>query len=301
MELRHLRYFVAVAEELNFTRAAVRVGIGQPPLSQQIRDLEDELGTALFLRTPHGVKLTEAGHAFLREARVVLAGAAQAKSVAQRAGRGESGSLRIGFTGSLSFNTSVPGIIRDFSRAWPDVGLHLEEANTMHLLDRLMKETLDAVFIRPGKEALPGIQLSRFADEPMCIALPAHHRLANRKSIALIDLADEAFVLFARGAVLSLYDEIVNVCRHVGFEPKVHQTAPQMTSVVNLVAAELGVSIVTSSMCQVRVKGVRYVDIKGPAPCARLALATRVNDATIVVRNLMTLAASHEGYQKEVL
>lgn len=290
MELRHMRYFVAVAEALNFTRAAAGLGIGQPPLSQQIRDLEHELGTTLFVRTPQGVLLTEAGRVFLVEARQVLAQAGVAKAAAQRAGRGESGRLRLGFTGALSFHRLIPAVIRDYKRTWPDVALQLVESNTTLLLQGLARETLDAVFIRPGVDALPGIALTRFAHEPMLVVLPVAHPLANKKSIALHELANEPFVLFPRDVTLSLYDEIVGSCRRAGFEPQVTQVAPQMASVVNLVAAEMGVSIVTASISQIRVTGVRYIPIKGDAPVARLALATREREPAVVVANLMATA-----------
>jgi DNA-binding transcriptional LysR family regulator len=290
MELRHMRYFVAVAEELNFTRAAARIGIGQPPLSQQIKDLETELGTHLFIRTPHGVLLTEAGQVFLQEARQLLAKTEQAKSAVQRAGRGESGRLRLGFTAALSFHRLIPAVIRDYRRTWPDVGVELEESNTTLLSQGLARETLDAAFLRPGLATLPGIDIYRFADEPMRIALPTGHPLAHKKSVALRELANESFVLFPREVGLSLYDEIIDSCRRAGFEPRLNQVAPQMTSVINLVAAEMGISIVTASMTQIQVPGVCYVSIKGDAPVARLALATRQGDPAIVVANLVSTA-----------
>jgi len=286
-----MRYFLAVAQESSFTRAAARLGIGQPPLSQQIKDLEQELGTALFLRTPHGVELTDAGTAFREEVRLVLGGAERAKAAAQRAGRGESGVLRVGFTGSAAFNHVVSGMIRNFRRAWPRVQLNLEEANTMRLLEALDKDKLDAVFIRPGIAALKEMRLHRFADEAMKIVLPISHRLARKKRLPLGALAGEQFVLFPRAVGLSLYDEIVNACRKAGFEPSLNQEAPQISSVVNLVAAELGVSIVPASISQVRIEGVCYLDIAGKAPLARLALATRNQECSAIVRNFLELAA----------
>lgn len=290
MELRHLRYFLAVAQDLNFTRAAARIGISQPPLSQQIKDLEQELGTLLFHRTPHGVELTEAGQAFQAEAQQILDRTEQARAVALRAARGEVGQLRVGFTGSAAFNQVVARLIRDFRRAYPQVQLTLEEVNTTRLLDGLDKGKLDTAFVRPGLTPFEGIHLHRFPDEPMRVVLPLGHRLAARASLSLGELAGEPFVLFPRTVGLSLFDEVINACRRAGFDPHIEQVAPQISSVVNLVAAELGLSIVPASISQVQVDGVRYVDIQGDAPHARLALATRANERSVIVRNFADLA-----------
>lgn len=292
MELRHLRYFLAVAEELNFTRAAARLGIGQPPLSQQIRDLERELGTALFRRTPRGAELTGAGLAFLPEARLVLGGAERARALAQRAGRGESGQLRIGFTGSAAFNPLVSTTIRNFRRVYPGVQLSLTEMNTTGLLDMLSQQTLDVGFMRPGPSAPTDLDLLSLADEAMKIVLPASHRLAGRRRLPLAALAGEPFVLFPRGVGLSLYDEIVEACRRAGFELALSQVVPQISSVVNLVAAEFGVSVVPASISQLHFVGVAYLDIEdAQPPVARLALASRPGQDAATVRNFLALAA----------
>ena len=289
MELRHLRYFVAVAEELNFTRAAARLGIGQPPLSQQIRDLETELGTLLFHRVPHGAELTEAGREFLEEARGVLSGAERAKEVARRAHRGEIGRLALGFTGSAAFNPLVSATIRNFRRSWPQVLLSLEEMNTFRLLERLVRGDLDAAFIRPGVQDPEGVRLRRLPPEPMLIALPASHARAGESALPLTALAADPFVLFPRGAGLSLYDQIVESCRRSGFDPVVGQSAPQISSVVNLVAADLGVSIVPQSIAQIALEGVVYRPILGLAPTASLALATPRDGRSPLIRNLLSL------------
>jgi len=289
MELRHLRYFVAVAEELNFTRAAARLGIGQPPLSQQIRDLETELGTRLFHRVPHGAELTEAGREFLEEARGILSSAEHAKEVARRAHRGETGRLALGFPGSAAFNPVVSATIRNFRRSWPQVLLSLEEMNTFRLLERLVRGDLDAAFIRPGAQDPDGVRLRRLPPEPTLIALPASHPLAAQSELPLTTLANEPFVLFPRGAGLSLYDQIVESCREAGFEPVIGQSAPQISSVVNLVAADLGVSIVPQSIAQIALEGVVYRPIVGPAPIASLALATPRDSRSTLTRNLLSL------------
>ncbi|MBN3857279.1 LysR family transcriptional regulator [Paraburkholderia sp. Ac-20340] len=296
MELRHLRYFVAVAAERNFTRAAEKLGIGQPPLSQQIKSLEHELGVTLFVRTPQGADLTRAGEAFLIEARRVLDDAARAAQVAQRAARGEAGQIRIGFTGSAAFNPLVPNLIQRYKQRFPAVDLTLDEANTPLLLQGLAEDRLDAVFFRPGRretaqaQALPGIALHHFPDEAMKIALPASHPLAARRRLPLSALEHEPFVLVSGPAGATLHDEIVRACAETGFSPRLAQPAPQVSSVVNLVAAGLGVSIVPAAIAQVQVKGVRYLDVTGVHMRARLALGWREQDTSATVREFVALA-----------
>ncbi|WP_337053239.1 LysR family transcriptional regulator [Pseudoxanthomonas sp. USHLN014] len=299
MELRHLRYFLAVAEEANFTRAAARVGIGQPPLSQQIQALEKELGTPLFVRTPQGAQLTDAGQAFLLEVRRVLVDVERAADSARRAARGESGRLRLGFTASAAFNPVVPQLIRDYRRAWPAVELALEETNTAGLLDGLAQGRLDAAFIRYSVATPPELALIRFPDEPMKIAVPAAHPLAARRSAPLSVLAGEPFILFPRSFGTSLYDEILSACRQAGFSVAITQEAPQMSSIVNLVAAELGVSVVPESTAQLQLPGVRYLDIEGPVPMARLALAAMPTQAHTPppLRHLLALARGADPLQ----
>ncbi|MGO7214886.1 LysR family transcriptional regulator [Rhizobium ruizarguesonis] len=292
MELRHLRYFLAVAEEGNFTRAAGKLGIGQPPLSQQIRDLEREVGAALFHRVPHGAELTAAGAAFLGEAKASLAAAEKAKLAAQSANRGETGRLSLGFTASSAFNPVVSTTIRRFRARWPEVQLSLTEMNTLALMQKLERGELDATFMRPSLDDPTGIRLRRLPDEPMVIALPASHPMARRSELPLAALADEPFILFPRLVGLSLYDDVVLACRKAGFELTVAQEAPQISSVVNLVAADLGVSIVPASISQIKLEGVAYRPIKGPPAVARLALAILKTHRSPVTENLISLLST---------
>jgi DNA-binding transcriptional LysR family regulator len=289
MELRHLRYFLAVAEEGNFTRAAARLGIGQPPLSQQIRDLETEIRAMLFHRVPHGAELTAAGAAFLPEAKASLAAAEKARLAAQSANRGETGRLSLGFTASSAFNPIVSTTIRRFQARWPDVQLSLTEMNTLGLMQKLERGELDATFMRPGHDDPDGVKLKRLPDEPMVVALPANHPLAKQKTLPLALLAKESFILFPRLVGLSLYDDVVRACREAGFELMVAQEAPQISSVVNLVAADLGVSIVPASISQIKLAGVAYRPIDGPPAVARLALAVLRSQRSPVTENLMSL------------
>jgi len=276
-----------VAEELNFSRAALRLNISQPPLSQQIKALEATVGAPLFRRLSHGVELTAAGIAFQFEAIRSVESAEKAVIAAQRVARGLTGDLRLGFTSSAAFNPSVAAQIRDFKRTWPLIRLHLEENNTLYLLEGLLENRLDVIYMRPGISTPENLTLYRLQDEPMKVAVPATHPLAHQQSVDLLELKDEPFILFPAAVGLSLFDEIMTCCRAVGFEPNRIQIAPQISSVVNLVAAEMGISVVPASVAQIQVLNVRYIDISGRAPVARLALATRRHERSIIVKNFV--------------
>lgn len=290
MELRHAKYFLAVAEELNFTRAAQKVGIGQPPLSQQIRALEREIGAPLFRRTRLGAELTEAGLSFLPEARAMLGQAERALQAARRGGRGELGRLRVGFTNSAAFVPGVPQSVRSFRSAYGDVEVFLVEAATTELLRQLGENELDAAFVRLGRKNTEDTRIQTLGEEPMRIVLPSGHAGAKSKALPLSAIKNEPFVLFPRQAGFSLFDEIIRACWESGFEPNLGQEAPQMSSAVNLVAAGLGVSLAPASMSRVGVDSVRYVPIAGAAPKVRLALATRLDERSLIVRNFAAIA-----------
>src|SRR3984957_268794 len=219
MELRHIRYFLAVAEERHFTRAAAKIGIGQPPLSQQIKDLEAEIGAPLFHRVAHGAELTSAGEAFLQAVKEMPTLAERATKAARRASRGETGSLHLGYTPSATFNAAVPSAIRAFRRAYPEIHLTLEEANTTHLITGLRDGTLDVVFLRPGTSGTEELQLRRLTDDPIVVALPKRHPAAALEKIDLAILKDDPFLLFPRETAPTLYDTIVDACRKAGFQP----------------------------------------------------------------------------------
>ena len=288
MELRHLRYALAVAEERHFTRAAARLGIGQPPLSQQIKLLEEELGVRLFHRLTRGVELTEAGKAFMPLAQASVVAAEQAASSAKRAARGEIGALSIGFTSSASFNPIVPGIIGRFRERNPDLAIRLVEQTTARLLEALHDGSLDIAFLRPTLGETDGLTSRRLADEDLWIALPARHRLAGVEQLDLVELAGDPFVLYPRANGRLLYDSVIAACRNAGFSPRIAQEAPQMASSVNLVAAGVGVALVPESMRQLHAHGVTYVPIAGDGPKAQLVVAhRREGPVPPAVRNFM--------------
>ncbi|MBE0631944.1 MAG: LysR family transcriptional regulator [Burkholderia vietnamiensis] len=290
MELRHLRYFLAVAAASNFTKAAQALGIGQPPLSQQIRALEDELGVELFKRTARGAELTVAGEVFAEEARRVLDDAERAARAAKRAARGEIGQLRVGFTGTAAFNSKVADLIRRFREAFPDTELTLLEATSGVLFDALEAGRLDVGIVRPERRIADTLHAADWDEEPMFVALPVAHRLARRRQIKLAELADEAFVQVPREAGSALFDDIVAACNAAGFQPRMAQPAPQIASAVTLVAAGLGVSIVPMAITQVQVAGVVYRPVAGDGLRARLAIASRRDAQSPVVRNFLALA-----------
>lgn len=291
MELRHVRYFLAVANEGNVTRAAEKLGIGQPPLSQQIHSLENEIGVQLFRRTGHGVVLTEAGQAFAIDARRLLDDARLAVLNAQSAGKGEIGQLNIGFTGSAVFNPTVVNLIRRYRQKYPAITLSLVEGNSAYLLAELNEGRLDVAFVRLGSRSPVGISLHQIAVESMKIVLPAKHPLALKRKVALKQLEREPFVMLPREASPTLHDVIVDACRGSGFEPIFGQQAPQLASVVNLVAAEFGVSLVPASVCQIRIDGVAYADIHGDDISISLAIASRRDWVLGKIENFITVAS----------
>jgi DNA-binding transcriptional LysR family regulator len=292
MELRHLRYFIAVAEEKHVTRAAERLGIQQPPLSQQIRALERELDVQLFRRKPRGVELTDAGHALLADARAILSHIDHAFATTKRTARGEQGRIAVGFTSSAPFHPFVPRIIRAYREAFPLVSLSLEEGGTMELIDDLRSERIDAAFIRTAIADQEGLAVDPLLQEAMVLALPRAHMLARRtnKGVPLKALADETFIVYRRHSGPGLYDAILSACNAAGFSPHVGQEAPRIVSTLNLVAAGLGISLVPESLQRMRMDGVVFRGVAGVArPKAPLYLASRRGETSAAVRRFLEL------------
>jgi len=272
LELRHLRAFLLVAEELNVTRAAARLGIAQPALSLQIARLEDAVGAKLFRRLPRGMATTEAGVRLLADGPRVFETLRSALADAKRAALGELGAVRIGFTSSASFNPFVTEAISDYRTAYPGVQVELMEDATARLLDLARGGRVDAAFLRPAVAETAGLDARRLFHERMVAVLPARHAARDKSAIDIAALRDETFVLYPRANGPAMYDAIVGACRAAGFDPKIGQSAPQMASTINLVAAGIGVSIVPASMAQLAARGVVYKRIRGRAPKADLWL-----------------------------
>src|SRR5437763_6089693 len=292
MELRHLRYFVAVAEERHVTRAAARLGIQQPPLSQQIRALETELELQLFRRKPRGVELTPAGEAFLAEARIVLDRAEHAALAARRAARGEAGRLGLGFTSSASFHPLVPRAIRTFREASVLVSLTLEEAGTAELVEGLRAERIDAAFVRSPICAAADLTVHSLLEEEMIAALPAGHRLATRAKtrLPLAALESETFILYRRPLGPGLYHAIIPASQRAGYSPRIGQEAPRMLATLSLIAAGLGVTLIPASMQRMGMEGVVYRPLaRNAGLIAPLNLACRRGESAPAVRRLIAL------------
>jgi DNA-binding transcriptional LysR family regulator len=301
MELRHLRYFVAVAEHGHVTRAAESLGIQQPPLSQQIKALEQELGVLLLRREPRGVELTDAGAAFLERARVILSEVERAFASTRRTARGEQGRVVVGFTSSAPFHPFVPRVIRMFREASPHVSLMLEESGSSELVQGLHNEVIDAAFIRSPVVDVVDLLVQPLLQEKMVIALPAGHPLASElsRSLELSELAHHTFILYKRPGAPGLYDSIITACRGAGFSPIVGQEAPRIISTLNLVAAGLGVSVVPESLRRLQMDGVVYRELADSAALsAPLILACRRGENSAAVQRFIDLvrhSAEHIG------
>ena len=299
MELRHLRYFVMVAEELHFGRAAEKLHISQPPLSMQIRSLEEELGVTLLHRTQRHVSLTQAGHAFLQEARQILARLEQAVLMTRRAGRGEIGELAVGFISVADYNV-LPVVLREFRQRFPLVNLTLRESTTDAQIRDLLGGRIDVGFVLPPIDE-PALQSACIVREPLVAALPERHPLARRAGkLALANLKDAPFILFPRPMAPGLYDDVVSFCRAAGFSPRVEQEAVQMQTIVSLVSAELGVALIPASMTNLRRTGVTYKALSEQSPLTEIHLAWRRGDDLPALRVFVDLAQQATGSRPQV-
>ncbi|ELC2816048.1 LysR family transcriptional regulator [Salmonella enterica] len=294
MELRHLRYVVAIADELHFTRAAEKLGIAQPPLSQQIKQLEKELGTVLFIRSAHGVQLSDAGMAFVNHARMAIKEATRAVEAAKRAAEGLEGVIHLGFTGSASFNPVVTSLISAYREQHPLVEISLTEEPTVFLLEKIYKNVIDVGFMRPTMSERERLVTLALPEEKLLVVLPDKHHLAEREYVHLAELSGEKFILYPRNHGSLLYDNIIYSCRNAGFSPDVIQEAPQLTSTIHLVATGVGIALVPESMRQLRPSGVHYIDILDVPP-GRMLWLCQQHPAFVsnVTRQFMYFAEEH--------
>ncbi len=288
MELRHLRYFVAVAEELNFRRAAERLSMAQPPLSQQIHDLEEELGVLLFSRTHRTVQLTAAGRVFLEDAYTILAQAERAVERTRRANKGEVGQLSLGYT-SLVHNPLFTTVLRLYRAHYPEVMLVLRDLVTIEQMQQLQTNTLDVSFATHASSVITSKEQETLAQEvvwhePMGALLPANHALTNQARLPLAMLANESWIWFARPFDPSTYDYMARIFAEAGFRPNITQEINQQQIIISLVAAGFGVSLAPQSLAPIAEQaGVVYRELIDPTPQVEFNVVWRRNDASPIL------------------
>ncbi|MEL6128459.1 MAG: LysR family transcriptional regulator [Cyanobacteria bacterium J06627_3] len=286
VELRHLRYFVAVAQALHFGRAAEHVGITQPVLSDQIRRLEDLLGVQLLYRTKRVVKLTEPGRIFLADALQVLGQTDAAIATVRRAAQGKFGKLAIGYTGPALY-TVLPEIVRMFRDRNPQVELTLHENCTPQQEAALQTNAIQVGFLHPPIDA--PVNLKTVLQETMVVALPEHHPLLNQSHLSVKDLANESFILFPRTVGPYLYSQILSLCTQAGFNPTVVQEVTPQPTMIGLVAAGIGVAFVSASMQNISRPGVVYRQLQEETPSLQLAMAWKDEQKSPVLQSFLTV------------
>ena len=285
MELRHLRYFAALTEELHFGRAAEKSFVAQPTLSQQIKKFEDELGVQLFERTKRNVELTQAGEALLPYAKRILKDASRAEKAAHAAQEGEAGYLRIGFTGAV-MRSGLSRVIKTFREETPSVELELEELGSRSQAEALRKETLDIGFVLlPIDER--GLLTLEVDTAPTVAVLPESHRLAGRDQVPLRELEGEPHIMWERNVAPGVYDNYLRACHNAGFAPEVVQEIRHMESLLGLVAAGLGVSTAHSARAEGGYPGVTYALITEPRLPIRMGVVWPQGDPLPVVERFL--------------
>ncbi|MFF3780938.1 LysR family transcriptional regulator [Streptomyces sp. NPDC001933] len=289
MELRHLSAFVAVAEELHFGRAAKRLQMAQPPLSQQIRQLEKELGVQLFERNTRSVRLTSAGESFLQPVRTVLDDLDTAVRAAKAAGRGEYGRVTIGFAGASSHET-LPHLTRAVRAAHPALELVMRGQTYANVaLDRVADGSLDLGFVRLPVTR-PGVAYRVIDEEELVCALPFDHPLARLESVPIGVLAEEPFVSFPANTGSTVRDAMVGACEAAGFNPRVVQEAPDSYTILALVAAGVGVTLTVTSVQHIQQNGLVYRPLSGPSIRLQAALAWRADNPSAALRAVLAVA-----------
>lgn len=249
MDFHKLKAFVAVVEESNISRAAIRMNMQQPPLTRIIQQLEQELGATLLKRLPRGVEVTEAGKALYQEALTILAHAQAIPKRVQNIAQGLEGQINIGFTNSVGLHSFLPALLRQFREAFAAVSIHLEEDGSNSLIDSIINEKNDIVFLRKPAPIGLGLNSLHILDEPLIVAMPNNHPLAGVNTpIQLLGLEPYDFVLYRRLAGQDLFDNILASCYQAGFSPNIVQEAPRLTSSLNLIAAGIGLSIVPEAI-----------------------------------------------------
>jgi len=293
LELRHLRYFVAVAEELHFGRAAERLNLAQPPLSQQIRRLEALVGCPLLLRTSRSVRLTPAGVAFLERARRTLQHVQEDVQEARSIGQGTRGVLRLGFAGSVIL-TVLPHLLRSYRTQTPGVELRLNESFTAQVVAGLLNGDLDAGIVRDA-DPTPGVSLEPMFSEAYVAVLPADHPAAGQASVPVTVLRGEPLIYYPRTAGIRAFEKPLSVCEAHGFRPVVAQEASQWLTILRLVDAGLGVSLAPACVGQIAPPGVVCLPLQGVTLRSEVQFAQREGEARVLVQDFGRLAQAAAG------
>jgi DNA-binding transcriptional LysR family regulator len=297
MELRHLKYFVAVAEELHFGKAAKKLNIAQPPLSQQIMNLEEELGIKLFDRSKRKIEMTTAGSHFLKEARQVLLHVEQAAETARRIHGGKAGRLVVGFVGSV-IHTFLPEGLRLFRERFPDVELDLHEINTAEQIALLHAKRIDVGFLyTSAQDAILASRTLTLA--PLMAVLHNKHPLSGRKSVNIRELANEPFIANTRSSEPVVRDAFISLCHSSGFSPRIAQEAGQVQTVLGLVASGLGACLLPDFIKNIRRPGVQYIPLSGSPPAVKLAVVWRSDNPSILVKSFVNLIESYSYFDWE--
>lgn len=299
LELRHLRYFLATAEELNYGRAAERLNIAQPGLSQQIRVLEEIIGATLFDRSRRSVELTLAGEIFASEARKVIEQVERAQLAAQRAGRGEVGHLAIGYVGSAAYTGILTTLVGGFRREFPNVQLQISEMEMLPQLDHLREGKLDIGFIRPPVPLPPGVMTIPVLFEPLLVALPDSHPLAENDTVDLAATAADVFITPRHPPGVSFHKHTTTACQAAGVFPQFGPQGRDFVTITSMVSVGLGIALVPASVRCIQLPHICYRAISGPSIRAELSVAYRRNDRSAVARAFARyarrFAAQEEG------
>ncbi|MDU4394167.1 MAG: LysR family transcriptional regulator [Acinetobacter ursingii] len=297
IDIHKLNAFVAVVEESNISKAAVRLHMQQPPLTRLMQSLEQELDTQLLKRLPRGVEATEAGKALYQEAITILAHAQSIPRRVQNIAQGKEGQLNVGFTHSVGLHPFLPTVLRAFRDQFPQVSIYLEEESSSALIDAVINEKLDIVFLRKPAPMQRKLHSQHILNEPLMVALPNNHCLAQTDSvIQLSDLEPYEFVLYRRLGGQDLFDNIMASCYQAGFSPHVVQEAPRLTSSLNLIAAGIGLSIVPASIQDFWNKQIIYKVLEAKKPCiAPIYAIYRADQMNIRVQHILSLLQASYG------
>ena len=285
MELRHLRYFLALAEELHFGRAAQRLAISQPPLSVAIRQLEDRVGTRLLERSSKAVRLTPAGAAFREAARRLVAQADEAASEARAVAAGSAGRLRIGFVGAMLYR-GLPQALHRFQAAHPAVRIQLAELNSAEQIGELLHDRLDLGFVHTSK--IPAdLEQQLLLVEPFVCCVPAGHALARKKSLRPADLRGQPFVLFARNVSPDYHERVLSICVQAGFLPEIRHEVRHWLAVVSMVSQGLGVALVPQAMQRCALRGAVFRPLAEAAAQSEAYAVWRADGRSVPAQRLL--------------